>query len=161
MDMRNSKSNFCASRPTQTAAATRANPDLNPLNSYRKNPLVRSTIWGTMTFFGTVLGISSILRPLLPLLSLLGSTPLGDLRHSSSEPLASLELSEDLQCRWICRRGGRAGDAWASCFSKGFSVSAGLVSNRSAFFPKKDLWGLRSGRYQINSVRHMQLWCVK
>ena len=46
MDMRNSKSNFCASRPTQNAAATRANPDLNPLNSYRKNPLVRSTIWG-------------------------------------------------------------------------------------------------------------------
>ena len=47
MDMRNSKSNFCASRPTQHAGATRANPDLNPLNSYRKNPLVRSTIWGT------------------------------------------------------------------------------------------------------------------
>ena len=46
MDMRNSKSNFCASRPTQHAAPTRANPDLNPLNSYRKNPLVRSTIWG-------------------------------------------------------------------------------------------------------------------
>ena len=46
MDMRNSKSNFCASRPTQTAAATRANPDLNPLNSYRKSPLVWSTIWG-------------------------------------------------------------------------------------------------------------------
>ena len=34
-------------RPTQNAATTRANPDLNPaLNSYRKNPLVRSTIWG-------------------------------------------------------------------------------------------------------------------
>ena len=48
MDMRNSKSNFCASRPTQNAGATRANPGLNPaLNSYRKNPLVRSTIWGT------------------------------------------------------------------------------------------------------------------
>ena len=47
MDMRNSKSNFCASRPTQNAATTRANPDLNPaLNSYRKNPFVRSTIWG-------------------------------------------------------------------------------------------------------------------
>ena len=46
MDMRNSKSNFYASRPTQHAAPTRANPDLNPLNSYRKNPLVRSTIWG-------------------------------------------------------------------------------------------------------------------
>ena len=46
MDMRNSKSNFCASRPTQNAGATRANPDLNPLNSYRKNPLARSTIWG-------------------------------------------------------------------------------------------------------------------
>ena len=46
MDMRNSKSNFCASRPTQNAETTRANPDLNPLNSYRKNPLVRSTIWG-------------------------------------------------------------------------------------------------------------------
>ena len=46
MDMRNSKSNFCASRPTQNAATTRANPDLNPaLNSYHKNPLVRSTIW--------------------------------------------------------------------------------------------------------------------
>ena len=48
MDMRNSKSHFCASRPTQTAAPTRANPDLNPLNSYCKNPLVRSTIWGIM-----------------------------------------------------------------------------------------------------------------
>ena len=46
MDTRNSKSNFCASRPTQNAGATRANPNLNPLNSYRKNPLVRSTIWG-------------------------------------------------------------------------------------------------------------------
>ena len=50
MDMRNSKSNFCASRPTQNAATTRANPDLNPaLNSYRKNPLVRSTIWGKIS----------------------------------------------------------------------------------------------------------------
>ena len=48
MDMRNSKSNFCASRPTQNAETTRANPDLNPLNSYRKNPLVRSTIWGNI-----------------------------------------------------------------------------------------------------------------